>query len=814
MTYDTSKASKSSITMDTVGETAEITVTYNSNKVGAEDIEETVTVTCVDADATIGTKLYARSSVVGQNTLSKSAKFYIGAATGPVTVEENSSIDDLYFCAVDDNGDVISYDTYEVESSNDDVASANASVDTGKFAQITVVGNTVGEANVVVVATKNGAPTTYTIPVEVVKDGVLDKITAVATLPTITNAIDEDYSGSVTVKAYDTNGTDITENDDVLITYETVNKETKEAQTVDGVSALTGATGFLTNESSGKYTAYGAKGGQQTIEVNVSQNDIVKTKKVNITVKELPNTAWDIAANADQTGAKVTYAIELDKTSIDEKNLNTTKGVATARLKAMIGSDFAGYVRAAGAGKGVAIGTGNGTTEAIPGAKASVTNAGGLKFVAKAVGTASNGYKFTTQPKVDEAAAVFKNVASKDWTVNADQKAKLDGWKLVVNPKGDTAAVSANGTTKTLTVTPKEGTKTELDTALGNFDNTMVAAGTTVSDDEVAAIKKITVGGDITLPDSATTATSITNYVAPVAAGAKYTANAAYDNNKAVSTSNYIGTITYVYDPATVTDLETAKGDYTNAAGNMTAGAGKEEAELFEVDTTTGTVANKKIEGTAITSGGLDTLNVGKSSIKVNRDSFISNLAAGVKFGTKYSLTGELYNSAANITADKDALIAAVMDAGTESIEIDPVADAGTAFYVSGDTSKDGYFAKTGAYSVVFTYKDADAKTKESVMGLTVKNTIYVPEVEVTTRIIDSLTASNVASVLETSVDMNNNDSPYASVDTSGVWSKVDAAGTPTSADEENNRLTVKYVGVTEDGILFYIPINATFKTE
>ena len=65
---------------------------------------------------------------------------------------------------------------------------------------------------------------------------------------------------------------------------------------------------------------------------------------------------------------------------------------------------------------------------------------------------------------------------------------------------------------------------------------------------------------------------------------------------------------------------------------------------------------------------------------------------------------------------------------------------------------------------------------------------------------------------------MNNNDSSTASmtdelysaitfVKDEGTWKKTDAA-------ENNGKLTVKYIGVVEEGVIFYLPINSTFRTE
>ena len=61
---------------------------------------------------------------------------------------------------------------------------------------------------------------------------------------------------------------------------------------------------------------------------------------------------------------------------------------------------------------------------------------------------------------------------------------------------------------------------------------------------------------------------------------------------------------------------------------------------------------------------------------------------------------------------------------------------------------------------------------------------------------------------------MNNDDSDYESIDDTDVWSAVDKDGTGTPADVKDTKVTVKYVGVVEEGIYFFVPINTTFRTE
>jgi hypothetical protein len=192
----------------------------------------------------------------------------------------------------------------------------------------------------------------------------------------------------------------------------------------------------------------------------------------------------------------------------------------------------------------------------------------------------------------------------------------------------------------------------------------------------------------------------------------------------------------------------------------------------------------------------------GASTVVATPATLITDIKAGVKFGAKYS-NGLLYNSAENVQLSK----AELGDFGS-AIGIVIVNPTGEQFFVSGDTTKDGFFAKPGTYSPVFTYT-MNGKSAEVSSSLMVKNTTYVPTVDVTGRTVDSFSADDVKKVLKASVDMNN-ENLAASVGNDLVKA-VSATGEITPAEESNSQLNVKYVGVVEDGITCYVPISSTF---
>ena len=313
------KASKATITMNTVKDEAEVTVTYNSNAAGAQDVTATQKITCVDAKATQGTKLFAATN--NTNSKSSCAKFYLGLSDASVSVSEGGNVSNVYFCAKDAKGNVISYDTYEVESSNDDVASASTTVDSGKYAVITVAGNTAGSAQVNIKATKNGKDTYYTIPVAVTKTAEAASMTVSVTRPTMSDVNDTDYFGEVKAQLYDKNGNKVSG----TYSYELVT-------TVSGTAiSLTG----------NKYTAANAVAKTYTIKVTGADQNTGKTfvRNVNVTVKALP---------ATKTNLKLTYQIELTRNTVDENPADTTDDAVTSRLYATYNGLFAGYVRTNG----------------------------------------------------------------------------------------------------------------------------------------------------------------------------------------------------------------------------------------------------------------------------------------------------------------------------------------------------------------------------------------------------------------------------------------------------------------------------------
>lgn len=208
-----SKASKASITMSTVGDTADVTITYSTNDKDAQDVTATQKITCVKAESVKGTGLFAQAGKAGELHKfpddEECAKFYAGVKATNVSVAKGKD-EHVYFCAEKDEYEAVNYDSYEFESANEAIATVNVETDAGKYAVVTVTGNEKGSTQINVKATKNGATTFYTIPVVVTNPLEAVKMTVTIDTPTMSNVDDSAYFGTIEAKLFDSEGTEVT----------------------------------------------------------------------------------------------------------------------------------------------------------------------------------------------------------------------------------------------------------------------------------------------------------------------------------------------------------------------------------------------------------------------------------------------------------------------------------------------------------------------------------------------------------------------------------------------------------------------------
>ncbi len=324
-TAEINKPSTAKITLDTIGMIATVTVTYNANTADSVDVSTTQDITCVDAKAMIGKALFAVAKDSDVNKNSQCAKFYQGLSDTSAKVAVGASASSIYFCATDDNGDVISYDSYDVESSNDNIVIASVTKDTGKYAIITAGGNNIGSAQLNITATKNGKATYYVIPVTTYKKGLATKMTVETTRTSMSDSIDPDYSATITAKLYDAA-------DELIETGSYIGECKTDAAVPAEIQPINVSN---TKKGEFKVTAHNATAKTYTFEISGSDNiDNSKAimKRITISVSKLPNNLQNVS-----------YQLEVTKPTLDiaKADERTTK----VRLYAICNGLFAGYVR-------------------------------------------------------------------------------------------------------------------------------------------------------------------------------------------------------------------------------------------------------------------------------------------------------------------------------------------------------------------------------------------------------------------------------------------------------------------------------------
>ena len=845
VTANTSKPSAATVQMTTVGDKATVTVTYLAD----EAVEPgTAIIECTAPTATIGT---ARFKAAGSNLKiwedgSYCAKFYTGSDDTIVKVPVGATKYDVFFCAEDENepGTIISYDAYEIGSSNDDVMSATATtgVDTGKYCQIEVSGNTVGTANVLVKATKNGAAYTYTIPVQVIDEVKLIGLTVSASRPTMSNAIDKEYYGTLTVtgKYSDGSTAKITDFISEVADKEKNNKLSnnllsiygeKQDDGAHGIADLRGAKPFTVDGA--KYTAAGAQGKTYTISVTATSDDGKELKaNTSVKVEDLSTAAWDLGGK----GAKMEYSMEFTKgTVLTESETGTT--TTTAKLAAYADKKFAGYVReGVTIGENVYVAIGDNVAiaarEAIKALKVEDGDAGTIYFKAVTPGDDANAWTIGLADVVAPTKAVvaeghtWKTVTGSDvWMLGTTQLAGTTAtyghvtagdedyyraWEegdgahyvlakngaVVATPSGEakgSAGVAANpgdeGTWTTVTAATVWTVAGEA-TPLAAAPSTTYTQGGEDPNFYYTADEDVT-SGHYVLVDADK------KVVTPTAAETGSEGNPV--GVKVDATAKKI-TIVDGEETPTVAGVKEVWGDHKDDAqtGDKTA------EELFDITEVT-TEQHTQI--------GFDEITLADGNAEANEATTIMNVYAAVKYGNKYGTSGELYDSAANITLAKDA--AKTANAGT-TITLDAEADEDVQMVV-GKPNLDGTLAKPGTYTATFFFSMGMTETKpegtakQAESTVTVKNGYAAPTVKVTKRELDSLDTDEVQKALKINCDMNNNESEAASFDKT-VWKNDSVLGVVES-EADSSKWTATYVGVIDQGIQFVVPINTTFTT-
>ena len=345
------KASAAKITMANVGDKASVTITYSTNAKDAQDVTKTQEIVCVNAEAVKGDNSFIVTDKI--NNKSQSAKFYnTESATETKLAEKEEKT--VYFCAKQDEYDAVSYDSYEIESANDSIATAVLIKDAGKFATIKVTGNTAGKTQLNVTAIKNDAKTTYTIPVTVTKVLEATKMTVEVDKSTMSNVDDPDYKATITAKLYDSENNEVTKNGNYA--FEITTKDADPDMVKQDLKDSNKATFKAQNAKERVYTV------KVTGSDSVNGTGKTFTKSVNIQVKALPNDAHYTYSDSKGVekhgkGVALTYQIEMSDATLDLNSDNDKPKKLTSRLYATYNGLFAGYVRRDDDGITVADGT-------------------------------------------------------------------------------------------------------------------------------------------------------------------------------------------------------------------------------------------------------------------------------------------------------------------------------------------------------------------------------------------------------------------------------------------------------------------------
>ena len=297
---DVSDASAAYVTLANENDVVDVKVVYNSGATGAADLSAEGKITCVKAAAVEGTGVFSTSNNI--NLKSGCAKFYLpGIAATTAKVKVGSGSTKIYFYVPDKNGDAVKFDTYEVESGNDNIVNANVSSTSGKYAIIDATGNNVGTAALTVKATKNGQDSYFSIPVSTYDPTKAVKMDVSISKSTMSDADDEDYKSVIKAILYDANGDKVKGN------------FSAEIKDIEGIATpVTLDTTGVSDTTEAKFEVKAAYATARTYSIEVKGSDQNAnatdfSRRVSVTVKKLP----DVLKN-------ITYQLETTKLTIDE----------------------------------------------------------------------------------------------------------------------------------------------------------------------------------------------------------------------------------------------------------------------------------------------------------------------------------------------------------------------------------------------------------------------------------------------------------------------------------------------------------------
>ena len=562
-----------------------------------------------------------------------------------------------------------------------------------------------------------------------------------------------------------------------------------------------------------------------TYTVNVEAADEegnTAKQQTRVTVQALSTDIWNITANEGTNGAAVKYDIEMSATAIDEADGD--KAIATASLRALSGSKFAGYVNANGT-----IGNMLEATDFTP--SSATLSTGKVTFSAD-VDENLDGIKFVMAEGADEEAAYGETDAT-GFTIKIEvpvaNTSLLDGVvydiKAASSETDDSVEISDD--MSKITVVP--GTNATLASAAGIqtvLRKAAFADESSLTDAQTAfkaAAGAVTVSGTGSgsavgtyAPDEVT----IQDYV-PVAES-KVEVTAAAGADPEIITYTFKKGLTY---SEVADDYETAK-------------AGKGDAAKFGA-TPVGT-DNPAADATGATTDGYEG-GTRKSPIKANAASAIDgSVYVTVKFANSFAqneaygdgdgflgVSLDVFNQNGNIGTEEDPETRFITGKKTDpavmanyaSVTLDALDTIDNdMIYVPSDTSEDIDFAKPGTYTVYFQWHDAshkedDNKWNEATNTLSVKNTLKAPTVNFSGRKVNGADVDSFKEIGTVNSDLNNKNSAAESL--VAVLNK----DFEDASENDKGQIVVKYAVIEENvfgadqDVKFYVNVGNTFST-
>ena len=780
--YENTKASAATVTMATAGDECEVKVEYNKNDGVSDIIDTSKIIECIPAGEKHGTPFF-KAGPTDLNDTDNCFRFYDPKNSADSIVAVALNADKLvHFYAQDDDGSAISYDSYEIESADETIATVLIDKATGKWASFTVTGNSRGLVLLTLTATKNGAKTTYDIPVTVTEQAFPTKVTLNLSKKSMSNAWDEDYYGTVTMKVTAADGSDAdtdTYNNhgfEILTKDRTVDDDLKTIDLyAEGVN-----TGFQLVDADADdvvddYTAFAAHGGSYVIEGSVTSLDTGKVLKATntVTVSELPKEAWYVP-NADGPNDQQLYILKWGGIKDDDQDEKTGLTKAETAAYPLLTQDEYEKLNPLTTLPGQLI---NRQAQKDPGQNGDANYAGVVELDTN----------YDADDEMSHAVTASGPAAN---VIDAAKESFV--LATVDNKTGIATVIDTSNALRDIYAAPndKKDKKTvyKITAIKGKKVVTAKDAGTeTISKDQMANANKTA------LPDS-TIFKVVPKYATQVVPGKD-----AYDDSHLVTTkqkgvdTSYAVEMTKTMGYAAKTNKKTARLYAT--MGGLFAGYVKDNGSIG-VGKVVPTIEKRIINLGTITSKLKDkaTIDVqtyfGKTVVGTEENDITTSPLYNVKNGR---------NSAPVRVAQGDP-----KTIGQTFITVSGAPNS-RLFTAQKDQIKyDDDFARTGTeYKVVFRFwYVTSTKPVEESAAFSVQNDLYTPKVSVKSQILDSYTQDGWKDAVTSEVDLNN-DSP-------STYSVIDLVDK--DFDTISSKTTpAKWAVVTEEGILFYIPLDRSF---